>query len=716
MLERWGRLMYRRRWAVLAASLAALIFAGVWGTGVFGAMTSADGFRTPGSESAEAVAAAERGLPRTEADLVVLYEDPRGGRVDDPAFRAAVAGSLAALPKERVAAAVTYYSTGSPQFVNEDRTRTYAVLRLAGADSAQRQDDYEAIKDSLDPAGGVTAEVGGEVGTEVAVNERVGEDIARAEMFGMPILLVLLVVILGGLVAAAMPLVTGVTAILGSFTALHVIALTTDLSIFAVNITTFLGMGLAIDYGLFMVARFREELGRGDSVEDALAATLATAGRTVLVSGVTVAISMGGLILFPQIFLKSMGYGGVATVLVDMVVALTLLPALLAVLGPRINALAIRRRPAATAATVGDGAWHRLAHGVMRRPALYAVAATVLLAALTAPFLGINWGGVDSRVLPQDDPARVVSQTLENEFPRNTTSPITVIVEGRTDPAAYAARLDRVPGVTGATVTGTANDASAIALTHAGAAQSDQARDVVERVRDLPAPPGTTVHVGGDTAATMDQLDSLGGMLPWVALMIGTAIFVLLFLAFGSVVLPLKAIVMNMLSLGAAFGAVVWIFQDGNLSGALDFTATGTIDPAMPILMLLLLFGVSMDYEVFLLSRIREQYDRTGDTTAAISSGLQRTGGIITSAALLLVVVLAGMAMSGVSFIKMIGVGMVIAIVIDATLVRLVLVPAVMRLLGGANWWAPGPLARLHGRFGIREEETPKPREPVRIG
>ncbi|HEX2315565.1 MAG TPA: MMPL family transporter [Thermomonospora sp.] len=716
MLERWGRLVYRRRWPVLLAALAATIVAGVWGTGVFGALTSADGFRTPGSESARAVEVAERALPRSEADVVLLYEDARGRSADDPAFRAAVTGALAALPKDRVAAAVTYYSTGSPQFVNADRTRTYAVLQMAGRDSAERQDNFEAVKETLDDAGGLTVKVGGSLGAEDAINGRVGGDIARAEMLAMPILLVLLVVIFGGLVAASMPLVTGLTAILGSFTALHAIALVTDVSIFAVNITTFLGLGLAIDYGLFVVARFREELARTDAVEDALAATMATAGRTVLVSGVTVAISMGGLVLFPQIFLKSMGYGGVATVLVDMVAALTLLPALLAVLGPRINALSVRRRrPARARATGGEGAWHRLAHAVMRRPVAYAVAATALLLALGAPFLGINWGGVDTRVLPEGTDARVVSETLEREFPRNTTSPITVVVDGRTDAAAYAERLRQVPGVTGATVTGTAPDASRIALTHRGDSQSQAARDVVDRVRDVPAPPGTEVHVGGDTAATMDQLDSLGATLPWVALLVGAAIFVLLFLAFGSLVLPLKAIVMNLLSLGAAFGAVVWIFQDGNLSGPLDFTATGTIAPAMPILMLLLLFGVSMDYEVFLLSRIREQYDLTGDTGAAIASGIQRTGGIITSAALLLLVVLGGLALSGISFIKLIGVGMVIAIAVDATLVRMVLVPSTMRLLGRANWWAPGPLARVHRRYGIREEAAPA-RELVETG
>lgn len=709
MLESWGRLIYRRRWPVLVAALAAVIFSVVWGTGVFGATTSADGFATPDSESARAIEVAERALPRGEADVVVLYTDRAGRTVDDPAVRKAVTDAVAALPADRVASALTYYSTGSPQFVSADRTTTYAVLRLAGQDTAQREENYRAIRDDLTRAEGLEVKVGGTVPTTVTINEQVSEDIARAEMLSLPVLMALLVVVFGGLAAAALPLLTGMVAILGAFTVLHAIALATDLSIFAVNVATFLGLGLAIDYGLFMVARFREELRRTQTVEDALGATMATAGRTVLISGVTVAISMGGLVLFPQIFLKSMGYGGVATVVVDMIAALTLLPAALAVLGPRVNALSLRRRSAAsTAEPARGGGWHRTASTVMRRPVLYAVAATALLLAIGAPFLRINWGGVDPRVLPEGTEVRVVSHTLERDFPGNATSPIDVVVQGRTDPAALAERLRQMPGVTGAAVTGQSAEVSRIAVTFDGDAQSDAARDLVERIRQMPAPPGTTIYVGGVTATVIDQLDSLADTLPQVALVVGTAIFVLLFLAFGSVVLPVKAIAVNLLSLAAAFGAVVWIFQDGNLSGLLDFTATGSIAPAMPILMLLLLFGVSMDYEVFLLSRVREQYDLTGDNTAAVAAGVQRTGAIITGAALLLMVAIGAMATSGVSFIKLIGVGMAIAIALDATVVRLILVPAAMRLLGRANWWAPGPLARLYRRYGIREEENPK--------
>ncbi|WP_345018826.1 MMPL family transporter [Actinomadura keratinilytica] len=719
MLERWGRAAYRRRRPVLVLGALALVAAAVWGIGVFGSLSSAGGFETPDSESVRAAQIAERDLGRAEADVIVLYKAPQGRTVDDPAFRSAVTGSLSALPRDKVAGVVTHWSTGSPDLVSRDRTATYAVLRLAGADPEQRTENFADIEDALrHPVGAAgTAQLGGTVATEVAINDRVREDIARAEMLSMPVLLVLLLVIFGGAVAASLPLVVGGIAILGSFAALRLLTLATDVSIFAINITTFLGLGLAIDYGLFIVGRFREELAAGRGTEDALARTMATAGRTVAVSGVTVAVSLAGLTLFPQVFLRSMGFGGIATVVVCMAAALTVLPALLAVLGPRVNALSIRRRRTPAPASGGGAGWYRLARSVMRRPVLYLAGAMVVLLAPAVPFLGITWGGIDGKVLPTGTEARVVAETLERDFPRNATAPIEVVVTGRTDPAAYAQRLAQVPGVTQAAVTGAAGTTAKISLRHDADPMSTQARDLVERVRDVPAPPGTQVYVGGQTADLIDQLSGLGARMPLLAATVGGATFVLLFLAFGSVVLPLKAMATNVLSLSATFGVIVWIFQEGHLSGPLGFTATGTLAPAMPILMLAMLFGLTMDYEVFLLSRIRERYDATGDNTAAVATGLQRSAGVITGAALLFIVVMGAFSTSGISFIKMTGVGMVTAVLLDATIVRGLLVPAAMRLLGRANWWAPGPLARVYRRYGIREEDAPdspaRPLEPA---
>ena len=703
MFETWGRLAYRRRKLILWLSLAAVVFFGAWGTGVFGAVTTAGGFDTPDSDSYKAAQQIEKSFGRSEPDIVVLYS---GRSVDDPATEDAVTSSLAALPKDVVVSSATYWSTGSPQFVSKDRTATYAILNLAGATPQDRTDAFTEIEPRLRDVPGLKVRLGGQVVIEDAINSRVSSDLAFAESLSTPILLVLLLVIFGGLVAASLPLVIGGVAILGSFTALHALTYLTDVSTFSISITTFLGMGLAIDYGLFVVWRFREELARAEDVETAVARTMGTAGRTVVVSGVTVAVSLAGLLLFDQLFLRSMGMGGVATVLVAMLAAVVVLPALLAVLGPRVRS----RRAKKTGAS-GDGErWRRLAQAVMRRPVVVSLSVVALLLVLGSPFLRITWGGVDTRVLPEGTEVRAVAEVLDTGFQSNSISPIEIVVKGA-GAQQYLAELTKVKGVTGGNIAGTAGDVTHIQLTYAGDPYSAGARAVVERVRDVPAPEGT--HIGGVTATLEDQLDSLGGNLPKLAALVGGATFVLLFLAFGSIVLPLKAILMNLLSLTATFGAIVWIFQDGHFSGLLDFTVTGDIAPAMPILMLAMLFGISMDYEVFLLSRVREQYDLTGDNTEAVATGLQRTGSIITNAALLFVVVVGAFATSGITFMKLTGVGMFIAVVVDATIVRVLLVPATMRLLGSANWWAPGPLKRLYGRYGIREEEEPAVREPA---
>jgi uncharacterized membrane protein YdfJ with MMPL/SSD domain len=540
----------------------------------------------------------------------------------------------------------------------------------------------------------------------------------------MPVLLILMLVIFGSLAAASLPLAIGGAAILGSFSALRLLTLFTGVSIYSINITTILGLGLGIDYGLFIVARFRDELSVQPTTEAALARTVATAGRTVAVSGVTVALALASLMLFPEMFLRSMGYGGVATVLVDMLAALTIMPALLAVLGPRVNALRIRRSVRQAPATDPGGAWYRIARSVMRRPVAYIAVIVIALLALGSPFRSITWGGTDARALPSGSAPRVVAEALARDFPVNATTPIEAVVKfggpaaapaERAALAGYTTRLGQLPGVIAAQVTGVSGDVAKVDLRFAANAESSAARALVTQVRAVPGPAGAQVYVGGTTAQLVDELGSLGATLPWMALMVAITTFVLLFLAFGSVVLPVKAIVMNAASLTATFGAVVWIFQEGHLSGLLHFTPTGTIDPTMPILMLAIIFGLSMDYEVFLLSRIRERYDVTGDNTAAVASGLQRTGGIITSLALLLVIVVGAFSASGITFIKLMGVGMIIALVVDATIIRVLLVPATMRLLGRATWWAPRPLRRFYARYGIREDAGQPGRPPQAV-
>ena len=555
---------------------------------------------------------------------------------------------------------------------------------------------------------------------EVAINNEVTADIAKAEGFSMPVLLILLLVIFGSLAAASLPVAIGGVAILGSFTVLRLLTMATTVSIYSVNITTILGLGLGIDYGLFMVTRFREELHRQPTVEQAVARTVATAGRTVAVSGVTVAVALTSLMLFPEDFLRSMGYGGVATVAVDVLAALVVLPALLAVLGHRVNALRIRRSVRRPPRDESSGAWYRLARSVMRRPLVYVTVITIALLALGAPFLRISWGGTDARTLPAASTVRQVSQTLDSQFPVNSTDPIEALITGpgasaggSAALASYLHRIDAIPGVTGTQVTGSKGATVRVDVGYTPAPVSSAARHIVTQIRALAPPAGATVLVGGTTAGLVDELASLGSVLPWMALLVCVSTFVLLFLAFGSVVLPLKAIVMNVLSLGATFGVVVWIFQWGHLSGLLRFTPTGSIDPTMPILMAAIIFGLSMDYEVFLLSRIRERYDQTGDNTVAVAAGLQRTGGVITSLALLLIIVVGAFSASGITFIKLMGVGMIVALLVDASVVRVLLVPATMRLLGRANWWAPRPLRRLYARYGFKEDSPAPLRVPA---
>jgi trehalose monomycolate/heme transporter len=736
MFEAWGRTAYRFRRLIVVLGIVFFAGTGFYGPLVFGAMQAGGGFNAPSSQSTTADNLATSAFGRDTADVVVLYS-MHGVPVSDPRFRAAVTTSLAALPAADVTTERSYWSTHSPAMVSTDGKSTYAVLGLAGSTQKQRQNVYDSIKDKLTPPG-LTTLISGQVPTNEAINKQVTADIAKAEGFSLPVLLILLVFIFGSLAAASLPLLIGGMGILGGFTVLHVLTLFTDVAPYALNITTILGLGLAIDYGLFMVMRFRSELAvqqqgqpgpaSTEAVSKALTRTMATAGRTVAVSGLTVTLALCGMILFPETFLRSMGFGGVATVLVDMVLALTVLPALLAVMGHRVNSLSITPlllrlhlvRPARSARReAGNGFWGTVGNAVTRRPAIYAVVIVGVLVVLALPFRNISWGGIDARALPSSSSEAQVTVALQNQFPANATTPITVMMQlpgpVATQQAAigsYESRLSAVSGVSSVHLTGASGDTAELSAQFQDQTLSPQARALVTRVRDVPAPPGTRVYVGGATADLVDELANLGSVLPWMFLIMGLSTFLLLFLAFGSVIVPIKAIVANLLTLAATFGIVTWIFQYGHLHGLLGFTPTGTIEPSMPILMLAIMFGLSMDYEVFLVSRMREQYDLTGETRQSIVEGLKRTGPIITSAALLLIIVIGSFSASGITFIKLVGIGMFIAILLDATIVRAVLVPAVMQLLGRAAWWSPGPLKRLYSRYGVAERELPQS-EPV---
>ncbi|MFG2004950.1 MMPL family transporter [Spirillospora sp. NPDC048911] len=721
-----ARVMYRRRRWVAGIAVGFVLAAGGLGAQVFGRLGSG-GPEDPGSDSRRAAQLGAERLGRGDADVVVLYRASNRATVDDPSYRQAVTSMVDALPSEVVARAVTYWTNGSAGLVSADRRTTLVALTLHGDDPKQRMEGLKRIEGTLRTPT-LETEIGGRAAVDREIADRVAADIVRAEMFSLPVLLVLLVVIFGGLVAAALPLAVGVTAFVAALAALYGLTVVTDISVYAVQMVTLIGFGLAIDYGLFMVTRFREEIRRGLAVEDAVARTMATAGRTVAFSAVTLAACLAGLLIFPAGFHRSMGLGGMAAVLSTMLVTLVLLPALLGMLGPRVDALRLLKRhttgpPAALPASPTaarqtsdqNGAWYRLARIVMRRPATVALGVTALLIFLGLPLLRIELGGVDHRLLPPDSESRRVSETLSHGLAPGLTGPAEAIVTlsrpagspaGKTALDGYLRSLKTVPGVSAADVTAAAGNTVRITIGHRADPIGAQSRDLVRRLRRLPPPPGGQVLIGGRPAETADMLTALTDRLPWMALITAGSTFALLFFAFGSVVLPIKALLMNVLSLGASFGAMVWIFQDGHLDGLLGFTPATSLDAGSPVLVLAVVFGLSMDYEVFLMSRIREHYDLTGDNTGAVAAGLQRTGRIITSAALLLIVVIAAFSTSDVTSIKMTGVVMIIALVIDVTVVRALLVPATMRLLGHANWWAPRPLTRL---YQWRGQPSPAP-------
>lgn len=719
MLDLLGRLAYRRRRSIVVAAVLFAAFAGLWGSTVFDHLTGT-GFTYAESESSRAAELRRDVGGQADADVVVVFRSDRT-TVDDPAYEQAAQRVLTALPAEHVQMVTSFWTARRDELVSGDRHTTFAALQMVGADEAERTDNYTEIADLLESPD-LRITVGGPAALYDEVNTQIRKDLARAESLALPVLFLLLVVLFRNVRAAVLPVVIGILAIIGSLAALRFLTYVTDVSVFAVNIVTLLGLGLAIDYSLFVVSRFREEMDAGRDVPEALRATMRTAGRTIAVSAVTVAVALSSLFVFPQTFLRSLGLGGIAAVLLAVVFSLTVMPALLAMLGPRAAAWRPRRGRVRTADRPGN--WERIARAVMRRPIPVAVAVTGVLVVLGLPYLHVSYGWVDSRIMPTSSHSRQAQEALDTEFGKNVTNQVEIAValaapvqsaEGRAALDDYLGRVRAVPGIVGAEVTGAAGSSAKIDARFTLEAISEQARDLVQAVRAVPAPPGGEVHVGGNTAVFADLLGMLGERLPWMLAIMVLATFVLLFFAFGSVVLPIKAILMNVLNLLAAFGVVVFVFQDGHLTGLFDFTSAGNIDVVQLIVILGVAFALSMDYEVFLLSRVREQYDITGDNREAVAVGLQRSGRIITAAALLLVVVIGAFTTADLLIVKIIGVGLATAIIVDATIVRVLLVPATMRLLGEYNWWAPRFARRWYSRWGIHESEgTPEPRrEPL---
>ncbi|WP_243058543.1 MMPL family transporter [Nocardioides sp. SR21] len=719
MLDRWGGFVARRAVLVLITAVLVTVGAAAYGSGVFDSL-SQGGFDDRGSESARELDAERDTFGNRSVDVVAIYASDEL-TADDPEFRGAVEDVLAGLPEGTTAQVVPYWAAPEAGLVSGDGHAAQVLISLAG----DSQDEYLTHYDEIEPglhAEGIDTELAGSFAVYNDVNEITSEDLERAELISLPLVILLALLIFGSVVAALMPAMVGVVAMVGALAVVRLLTNATEVSVFAVNVISLLGIGLAIDYALFVISRFREELAllpadHPDASAIAIRRTMATAGRTVMFSGLTVAAALASLLIFPQAFLNSMGYGGIAAVLVAMLAALTILPATLKLLGRRIDAgrLPWRRHQAVTGADE-HGRWARLARAVMRRPVVVIVVTVAALLVIASPFLGARWGSVDHRVLPEDAPAHQAQVLLSEEFGAETST-ASLLLQGTSeaDVTAYVRAAEQVPGVVLVTPVDQSGDTTLLRATWEGNSQSEASQALVEDLRQLDPGSGTAL-VGGLTADTVDLIDSVGAHLPWMGLIVAVVMLGLLFVAFGSIVLPVKAVVMNLVSITASFGVVTWIFSDGHLAEQLGFVSQGYLDATMPILMLAILFGLSMDYEVFLLSRIREQYDLTGDNDEAVVTGVQKTGRIITSAALLLAVVIGAFGLSGIVFMKMLGIGMLVALLIDATVVRAILVPATMKLLGHWNWYAPGPMLRWWERHGFRESDAEQPeREPVGV-
>jgi uncharacterized membrane protein YdfJ with MMPL/SSD domain len=675
-------------------ALLFVVFAGVVGGPAVGQLNAQNPFESPSSQAAHARSQIERATgAQASAGVIALMHGA-------PLSAAAASAARVLRQDPGVAHVATYANTRDPALVSRDGRSTL----LAASLRASR--DHTAVVDRLikDFGSGHAVLLGGSDVAGVQTNSQATKDLGFAELLAFPLLVLLALLIFRG-VAALLPLGVGVASVLGSLVVMRLINVGLPLSGFALNVVIGLGLGLSIDYSLILVSRFREELDRGAEITEAITTTMATAGRTVIFSALTVAAAMASLVVFPLRFLQSMGIGGAVVALTAAATSLLLLPALFVLLGARIGR--------AKAAPTGSGFWYRLAHGVMRRPGIIAAATIIGLLALTVPTLGTKWSGVDASVLPTSQSARVVSDTINRSFPAENSTPaylaITAPASAGPRLAAYARKL---AGVTDVTAVSTPRQLSSttwqINLSTSGAAIGAAAQKALDDVRSLPAP--YSVVVGGQAAEFHDQQSSIAASLPLALAILALSTLIILWLMTGSVILPGKALVMNALTVGAALGLLVLVFQDGRLTGPLAYTSQGGIESTDFLVLAAIVFGLSTDYGVFLLTRIKEGHDDGLPNREAVAAGLQRTGRLVTAASVMVAVALGAFGTSHVIFIKEIGLGTAAAVLIDAFIIRALLVPALMALLQEWNWWSPLPLRRLHDRLRLDDSQgTPRP-------
>ena len=755
MFAAWGRFVYRRRWPVLLLSILLLLASGfIAGRG--GKLESGGFIET--AESGRASRLIEKELPIVGGSTFTLIFSSDTLKASDPEFRAAVEAALVPLRTDpRKDSIITPYDTSVLDPSRQISKDGHAIaVDVAVKDTIDVARDYYPELRAKVTSDKLRVQATGVLAINNGFNAVLFADLQRAEFVALPLALILLLVVFGAVVAALIPLGTGLLAVMSGIAGMFLLSHLTSVSVYAQNVVTLIGLGVAIDYSLFVTSRFREELRRGRSREDALAIAMSTSGRAVTFSGITVAIGLSGMLFYEGTFLPSMGLAGAIVVASAVFYGLTFLPALLALLGPRVDRL---RVPIFQPDQAGRGWWHTIATAVMRRPiaVLVPVVAFILLAG--SPFLHLRLASSDVRTLPTHEEARAAYDKLLNDFPGAGQNHIQVIVSYASGSPLdrtrvpqlqeLGARLAKLPGVVQvqsafsidprvfggqvpdlATIYSLPREQLPAQLQTAlrqtvgqhivlfdvvssHQLYSDDARQLVRDIRAETPPADGELLVTGFTAIDLDTVNFIVGHTPQAVAFVMLATMIVLFVLLGSVVLPIKAVVMNLLSISASFGALVFVFQDGHGAQLLGFEAS-SIDPSTPVIMFCIVFGLSMDYEVLLLSRIQEEYRRTGDNTHSVAEGLERSGRLITGAAAIMVGVFAAFGLAEILLIKAIGLGMALAVAVDATLVRALVVPATMRLLGNLNWWAPAPLSRLYRRLGLGEGAAPVPTPETR--
>ncbi|WP_067720752.1 MMPL family transporter [Nocardia yamanashiensis] len=714
MFTRWGDLVYKLRYTVLGVTVAALLSLGYFGLGVENHLSSS-GWFDPNSESTQAAVLKDSVYTRDHnSDVVLLYTAPDGQTVDDPAWNQKIIDSLNSLPKNypqitKVNVAPWKTETGQQvaQAVSPDRKSAFATVALNGNNDTEMLAAYGAVQNAF-AIPGVKVEVGGLQPVAYTLNNTIASDVKRMELIALPAVAVLLFFIFGGIVAAALPLIIGGLTIIAANGMIMALTKYTEVNSFVSAVVSMIGLGLAIDYGLFIVSRFREELAEGYDTKAAVRRSVMTAGRTVSSSATMIIAASAGMLLFPQGFLKSVAYGTIAAVLLAMITSLTVLPALLAILGPRVDSLSLKWiRKTKTAEEVEAGFWGKLTAWVMKHPLKVAIPLTIGLLLLIIPVKNLQFGGISETYLPPDNPVRLAQQHFDETFPLRKSDPVqlVIITDNSRDIGPILTEANQAPGLVKNAQFGIPAkppNGSNVWVSDATVEDSAHPEATIDYLRSMEVPDGAEVLVTGQPAMQMDSLDTLLDRMPWMIGIVLLVTTILMFLTFGSLVLPLKAALMSALGLGSTLGILTWIFIDGHGASLLNFTPQPITAPVL-VLIIAIIYGLSVDYEVFLLSRMVEARTQGASTTEAVRAGTAQTGRIITAAALILLVVTGAFAFSDLVMMQYIAYGMVAALFIDATVLRMLLVPATMKLLGDDCWWAPAWMKKIQQKIGLGE-------------